>query len=106
MTANESNDGVAAELRENEGDIIVREGDGDDIFVKVFDRVLLLSRGEAHCLQEELDGALTQIKYAVVDGDGDPIPGERYDNPDDAIDARARLMGERDEEVRVREVEA
>jgi len=32
--------------------------------------------------------------YILTDADGDPIRGEVYDNPGDAIEARAILMAE------------
>lgn len=32
--------------------------------------------------------------YVLTDGDGEPIPGERYEDDGHAIDARARLMAE------------
>lgn len=32
--------------------------------------------------------------YVLTDGDGDPIPGERYEDDSRAIDARARLMSD------------
>ena len=37
----------------------------------------------------------TEIEYYVLtDADGQEIPGERYEDDDRALDARARLMAE------------
>lgn len=33
-------------------------------------------------------------RYVLTDADGQPIDGEYYDDPERAIDARARLMAE------------
>lgn len=38
---------------------------------------------------------MSEVKrYVLTDGDGEEIDGECYDDPDRAIDARARLMAE------------
>jgi DNA-binding PadR family transcriptional regulator len=36
-------------------------------------------------------------EYVLTDAAGDPIPGEVYDDPDDALDARANLMSEHED---------
>lgn len=36
-------------------------------------------------------------EYVLTDANGDPIPGETYDDPDRSIDARAYLMAEHDD---------
>jgi len=36
------------------------------------------------------------MNYQLTDANGDPIDGEVYEDPERAIDARARLMGEMD----------
>jgi hypothetical protein len=36
--------------------------------------------------------AVENSRYVLTDAGGDPIPGERYEDADRAIDARARLM--------------
>lgn len=47
-------------------------------------------------------------EYILTDADGQIIPGERYDNEDDALDSRARLMGmhEDGDQVTVEPVDA
>jgi len=38
---------------------------------------------------------MSEVKhYVITDGDGEPIPGERYEDDARALDARARLMAE------------
>lgn len=47
-------------------------------------------------------------QYVLTDADDDPIPGERYDNPDRPVDTRARLMAEHEDgdAVTVEEMDA
>lgn len=36
-------------------------------------------------------------EYILTDADGEPIPGQVFDDPDRAIDARAILMAEHED---------
>ena len=47
-------EGVVPELRDSEIDIIVIQGDGDDTFIKVGDKVLLIDETEAQTLAEDI----------------------------------------------------
>ena len=57
MSENQAHD-IVEQLRDSSLDIVVHEGDGEDIFVKADDSVIHLHRSEASILIKELQEAL------------------------------------------------
>jgi hypothetical protein len=67
--------GVARKSRESHRDITIRRGNGDDVFVKAGDDVLLLDETEARILATEIretvdtDTQQEQAQEEEIDGD-------------------------------------